>query len=152
NRALVYQWVNRFNQAAHGPGGVADFSDPALGDPTAPNGPRMDIFKHLSDPDHPPTGPIPASRKPLPALFSDDYFTDETHPLRLTRSQYRVLKEWANGNFDELASSPAPMFSPDDPDQLTRFVLDQCVGASFCPGIEAGRRIRDDIYSGTDLF
>ena len=35
NRVLMYQWVNQFNQSAHGPGGVADFSAPNLGDPTA---------------------------------------------------------------------------------------------------------------------
>jgi hypothetical protein len=151
-RALMYQWVNQFNQAAHGPGGIADFSDPDLGDPTKPNGFRLVIFDRLSDPDHPTAGPIPALRRPMPALFSDDYFTDTTLPLLLTRSQYRILKAWASGTFDATASAPAPAPAPNDPDELTRFVLDQCVGASFCPGIEAGRRIRDDIYEGRELF
>jgi hypothetical protein len=151
-RGLMYQWVNRFNQAAHGFGGVADFSNPDLGDPTKPNGPRISIFNHMSDPDHPTTGPIPASKRPMPALFSDDYFTDETLPLLLTRSQYRILKAWANGAFDKTASVPAPATVSDDPDELTRFVLDQCVGASFCPGIEAGRKIREDIYDDRELF
>jgi L-Lysine epsilon oxidase N-terminal/L-lysine epsilon oxidase C-terminal domain len=150
-RALVYQWVNQFNQAAHGPGAVADFSDPDLGDPTTPNGDRIAIFRHLSDPDHPTAGPIAASKRPMPALFSDDYFTDKTLPLLLTRSQYRVLKAWASGAFDASASSP-PAPATGDPDELTQFALDGCVGAAFCPGIEAGRRIRDDIYAGQELF
>jgi hypothetical protein len=123
-----------------------------LGDPATPNATRQFIFNHLSDPEHPPTATIPASKKPMPALFSDDYFSDETHPLRLTRHQYAILKAWAAGNFDKVAASPAPTPALDDPDALTRFVLDQCVGASFCPGIEAGRRTRDDIYLGRELF
>jgi hypothetical protein len=151
-RALTYQWVNQFNRDAHGPGKVADFSDPNLGDPTMPNGPRMATFGRLSDPDHPAAGPIPASKRPMPGLFSDNYFTDKTLPLLLTRSQYRILKAWANGAFDKTPPAPNPAPAPDDPDLLTRFVLDQCVGASFCPGIEAGRRIREDIYDGPELF
>jgi hypothetical protein len=106
----------------------------------------------LSDPDNPTPGPIPAIKRPMPALFSDNYFTDNTLPLLTTRSQYRILNAWANGAFDQTAATPAPMPNPNDPDVLTRFVLDQCVGASFCPGIEAGRKIRDDIYDGSELF
>jgi len=87
----------------------------------------------------------------MPALFSDNYFTDNTLPLLLTRSQYRILNAWATGAFDQTATSPAPT-DPNDPDKLTRFVLDQCVGASFCPGIEAGRNIRGDIYVTNELF
>jgi hypothetical protein len=151
-RALMYQWVNQFNHDAHSPGAVADFSDPSLGDPAKPNGPRAAIVKHLSDPNHPTAGPISAAKKPMPALFSDDYFTDKTLPLLLTRSQYRILNAWATGAFDAVATTRAPTPAVDDPDELTRFVLDQCVGASFCPGIEAGRRIRDDIYDGRELF
>jgi len=152
-RVLMYQWVNRFGQVAHSPsGGIGSFSNPDLGDPTKPNTPRLAIFSHLSDPDHPTPGPIPASKKPMPAVFSDNYFTDKTLPLLLTRPQYRILKAWANGAFDQKASEHATPPVPDDPDALSRFVLDQCVGASFCPGIEAGRRIRDDIYEGQELF
>ena len=110
------------------------------------------MVKHLSDPDHPTAGPIPASKRPMPALFSDSYFTDKTLPLLLTREQFRIFHAWASGSFDAVATTLAPVPKPDDPDELTRFVLDQCVGASFCPGIEAGRRIREDIYDGDELF
>jgi hypothetical protein len=153
NRALVYQWVNQFNQAAHGPGNTADFSSiPNLGDPATPIVQRQAIMRHVSNPASPTPGPIPSSRKPMPALFSDNYFTDKTLPLLLTRSQYRILNAWATGAFDQTATTPAPTPDPNDPDVLTRYVLDQCVGASFCPGIEAGRKIREDIYVANELF
>src|SRR5205814_63449 len=87
----------------------------------------------------------------MPALFSDDYFTDSTRKRvqTLTRSQYRIFREWGNGNFD--AGGPAP--AEGEPDALTRAVLEACVGASFCPGIEAGRRTRDaGIYVGGEVF
>jgi hypothetical protein len=151
NRALAYQWVNQQNRVAHGPGGTADFSSMTdLGDPTASNARRKHIFGFLTDPDQPPAGPIPAFRHPMPALFSDFYFTDKTLTLVLTRSQYRIFRDWANGNFDA-TGAPRPAPALDDPDALTRFGLDQCVGASFCPGIEAGRKIRADIYAAGEV-
>jgi hypothetical protein len=148
-RALAYQWVNRFNRDAHGPGGQGDFlSIPDLGDPTQAVPDRMRIFSLLRDPDGPATPPgTPA----MPALFSDDYFTDATRKLVqvLTRSQYRILKEWANDTFDATGPTPSEL----EPEALTRAVLEACVGASFCPGIEAGRKIRDaSIYAAGEVF
>jgi hypothetical protein len=148
-RALGYQWVNAFNRAAHGPGGPGDFNSIAnLGDPTVAVPDRMRIFQLLRDP---AGSSVPPGAPAMPTLFSDDYFTDPTGQLvqPLTRSQYRILQEWANGAFD--ASGPA---APEmEPDALTRFALEACVGASFCPGIEAGRKIRDaTIYAAGEAF
>ena len=152
-RALAYQWVNKFNRTAHGPLGPGDFtSDPDLGDPTASNVGRKKIFNHLRDPNAAAT---PPPDKAMPALLADDYFDDlgdATHKRvqPLTRPQYRILKEWAAGNFDA-AGPPNP---PDPlPDLITRIVLEACVGASFCPGIEAGRKTRDaTIYVAGEIF
>lgn len=146
-RALAYQWVNTFNHDAHGPGGPGDFfSIPDLGDPTKVVPSRARIFSLLRSPAGPSTPPgTPA----MPALFSDDYFTDNKLVQVLTRCQYRIFEQWASGTFD--ATGPA---TPDgEPDALTRTVLEACVGASFCPGIEAGRKIRNaSIYSANEVF
>jgi hypothetical protein len=152
-RALAYQWVNKFNRRAHQPLGPGDFTaNPDLGDPTVPNSDRQDIFSLLRDPDAPPTAPPVHA---MPALLADDYFdnpADSTHKRvqALTRPQYRILKEWANGNFDA-AGVPIP---PDPlPDLITRTTLEACVGASFCPGIEAGRKTRDaTIFMAGEAF
>jgi hypothetical protein len=146
-RALAYQWVNTFNHDAHGPGGAGDFlSIPDLGDPTKVVPRRAQILALLRNPNSPAT---PTATPSMPALFSDDYFTDKRLVQVLTRSQYRILQQWAAGAFD--ATGPA---APEgEPDALTRTVLEACVGASFCPGIEAGRRIRDlSIYAANEVF
>lgn len=147
NRALGYQWVNHFNRNAHGPGSVGDFSaNPGLGNPAGPAGPRNHIFGLLRNPNTPATL---AANPGMPALFSDDYFTNSTLTQLLTRSQYRILAQWAAGSFT--ATGPAHP-AQGEPDALTQTVLDACVGASFCPGIEAGRKIRSDIYSAGEIF
>jgi hypothetical protein len=153
-RALAYQWVNRFNRAAHGPGGPGDFlANPDLGDPTVGPQDRVDIFSLLRNPD---AGPTPPPAHAMPALLADDYFDDpaadpsQRRVQPLTRGQYRILREWSNSNFD--ATGPA---SPLEllPDLLTRTVLEACVGASFCPGIEAGRKTRDaTIFMAGEAF
>jgi hypothetical protein len=149
NRALAYQWVNTFNRAAHGPGGNGDFTSMTnLGDPTQASPDRTKVLSLLRNPAGPAT---PRGTPAMPALFSDDYFTDSTRKLvqTLTRAQYRIFQEWANANFDATGAEPAE----GEPDALTRFVLEACVGASFCPGIEAGRRTRDtSIYAAGEVF
>jgi hypothetical protein len=56
----------------------------------------------------------------------------------LTPTQYAVLQAWKDGNFvNDWAGVPAPagVVTPDGMDQAA---LDNCVGAAFYPGIEAG--------------
>lgn len=153
SRALAYQWVNKYNRGGHAPFQNGDFaSRPELGDPTVPNFDRQTIFNLLRDPD---AAAAPPPLKAMPALLADDYFDDPgdvTHKRvqSLMRSQYRILKEWAAGNFD--ASAPPNPLEP-LPDLITRTALEACVGASFCPGIEAGRKTRDAaIYMTGEIF
>jgi hypothetical protein len=151
NRATAYRWVNTFARDAHAPGRPADFgSIPNLGDPTVAVPKRKSIFRLLRNPAGPAT---PPGTPVMPSLFSDDYdFTGATPNrlvLPLTRPQYRILLEWSNDAFD--ATGPAP--TELEPDALTRMVLDACAGGSFCPGIEAGRKIRDaSIYAAGEVF
>jgi hypothetical protein len=64
--------------------------------------------------------------------------------LTLTRTQYFLLKQWADGNF----VSTNPNSIRETPDQaLDRAVLENCVGGAFCPGIEVGWIVRNwEIY------
>lgn len=148
DRAMGYQWVNAFARKVHGPGGRADFSGiPDLGNPNAGALKRKNIFRLLRKPGGPGT---PPGSPAMPLLFSDDYFTDQTLVLPLTRPQYRILSEWAKNAFDTQASGPAPTEA--EPDALTRVALEAGSGGAFCPGIEAGRKIREDIYIAGDVF
>jgi hypothetical protein len=150
NRATAYRWVNAYARDAHRPGSpTTDFASiPHLGDPTTASPDRKRIFRLLRDPNGAAT---PFGTPAMPALFSDDYFVPATmrNVLPLTRSQYRILGEWAKGLFD--ATDPAP--AEGEPDALTRVVLEACAGGAFCPGIESGRRIRDKtIYMAGEVF
>ncbi|HTW70454.1 MAG TPA: LodA/GoxA family CTQ-dependent oxidase [Acetobacteraceae bacterium] len=51
--------------------------------------------------------------------------------LTLTETQYFFLQQWADGYF---IAGPAP--APHPGEQLTRAVLENCVGGAFSPGIE----------------
>ena len=69
----------------------------------------------------------------MPYLAGDNAF-EPAHPpssyVRLTDTQYFFLQQWAEGWFVD--EEP-----PDEPaTQLTRAVLENCVGGAFSPGIE----------------
>jgi hypothetical protein len=67
--------------------------------------------------------------------------------LRLTDTQYFFLQQWAEGNF--VNDDPAPSA----PEDITRCVLENCVGGAFSPGIEMTWISRNPaIYSPTDPF
>ena len=156
-RALVYQWVNKYNRfAPTGPGGSGDFTTlSGLDDPDGSHDDRQAVFGLLRAPGSPASATLPP--RAMPALFSDDYFADPTRHLVqiLSRPQYRILQEWAAGNSTAPApvGTPPPPTPPITPDDYTRVTLEACVGASFCPGIEAGRKIRDaSIYLAGEAF
>lgn len=68
----------------------------------------------------------------MPLLGGDDSGADTATAkyMRITDTQYFFLQQWANGYFvDRPADANAA-------DALTRVVLDNCVGAPLCPGIE----------------
>lgn len=147
-RALGYQWVNKFHRAGHTPGQSGDFFSIAdLDDPAQAVPERAQLFNMLRAPS---AAGNPNVTKPMPALFSDDYFSNNKLVQQLTRSQYRILEKWAAGQFTKTDSTRKPEL---EADLLTRTVLEACVGAAFCPGIEAGRMIRNtSIFVAKEVF
>ncbi len=81
----------------------------------------------------------------MPFLAGDNALTPGTLTskyLRVTDTQYFFLQQWANGWFTDDPLPPTPGSN------LTRFVLENCVGGAFSPGIEMGWISRDaSIYS-----
>jgi hypothetical protein len=66
--------------------------------------------------------------------------------LSLTRIQFALLREWANGNFDDdwpgdLPAAQAPKSDP-TPDELDCAATENAVGGPFYPGIEVSWLIR----------
>src|SRR5262249_35935374 len=57
----------------------------------------------------------------------------------LTRTQYRAMNLWTQGQFD----SDAPSVAESEPDKVTREALEACAGGPFFPGIEAGMIMRE---------
>jgi hypothetical protein len=93
----------------------------------------------------------------MPRGFGDDYTSlDNGTPtaksfLSLTRLQYAVLQQWANGNFldDWPGNEPTFRTNPNPtPDDLDRAAVENCVGGPFFPGIEVSWLIRTkDLFS-----
>ncbi|WP_145787482.1 LodA/GoxA family CTQ-dependent oxidase [Kitasatospora atroaurantiaca] len=59
----------------------------------------------------------------------------------LTNLQMAALQKWQAGDFDRDWPSTPPPEAKITPDGLDRAALEACVGASFGPGIEAGRHL-----------
>jgi hypothetical protein len=102
---------------------------------------RQMLVAHLRDPED-------ASLKPrevaMPRLHDDsdkivDPKTGASKVLALTPLQYRHMRNWANGTFDN-TRLPAHEF---EADALDRIALQACSGAPLYPGIEAPRIMRD---------
>lgn len=153
-RAMGYQWVNEaarlgYDAASggHSDGGIGDFASKfaQLGDPAAAgNQPRVNIFKLLRDPDGPAQPGI--NRGGMPRLNDDQ---NSGNVFALTRTIYRAMKLWSQGQFVREAALPAES----EPDRLTREALETCSGGPFFPGIEAGRVMRDQaLYIADDGF
>src|SRR5665213_529024 len=124
----------------------------ALSGPNAVEGQmlRQGIFalmRNIDDPD-----PNPKWDK-MPRGLGDYYTTlYENYPnaspkcfLCLTRVQYAMLREWANGNFidDWPGGEPAVTAKANPtPDDLDIAAIENCVGGPFYPGIEISWLIR----------
>ena len=96
--------------------------------------------------------------KKMPRGLGDDYTAlDNGAPtaksfLSLTRVQYAILEQWANGNFsNEDWNGHEPTFRTKQnpsPDDLDRAGAENCVGGPFYPGIEVSWLIRaKDLFS-----
>ena len=69
----------------------------------------------------------------MPYLAGDNCLLPDHAPnkyMRLTDTQYFMLQQWAEGWFYDAAPAAEPT------GDLTRAVLDNCVGGAFSPGIE----------------
>ena len=121
---------------------------------------RMLVFHRLRSP---PGIVATVGLRDMPRLLGDDPYAPG-HPryrLALTRTQYLVLKRWAQGNFVASggaaqaaarvlhglrhllgrAVQPASSGAP-TPWGLDRAALESCVGGAFYPGIEVSWQIR----------
>jgi len=89
----------------------------------------------------------------MPLILGDEPYKDPEHPryrLTVTHTQYAMMEQWQNGNFDKPEKTPpdepkAPNITPAG---LDRAALENCVGGPFHPGIEVGWQIRHtELYS-----
>lgn len=95
--------------------------------------------------------------KGMPRGLGDDYDSfEEAKPkptalFSLTRVQYALLREWADGNFNDdwPGHEPEiPQSTDASPSGLDRAGLENCVGGPFFPGIEVSWLIRHpQLYS-----
>lgn len=143
-RAVGYQWVNRFAVGGHSgnrPGNFA-FDWSLLADPTNPPAEAAVVLERLRDST---AGPIPNPAEPsqrlwMPRLHDEN---NDARVLPITRVQYTFLQQWAAGDFVGDLDQPSP---PEPlPDALDRLALQGCSGGAFFPGIEAGRIIKTPI-------
>lgn len=145
-RAVDLWWVES-KAYGHAPGASAYFLDPTL-------------FNELKDNNtNPSSGPwntrhwvLQNLRKPdgtggdMPKLNAE---FDTGRAPRLTDWQYHMIELWAAGQFEpdwtgEPQPTPLSQLPIDQrPVALDRAALDACVGASFYPGIESPRILRD---------
>lgn len=125
-----------------GPQLWADLADPSQ----AAEADRQTIFKRLRDPDG-----QPANSDLMPRGLGDEYADETIFPpgspersnskrfFSLTRRQYALMRQWAEGNFHSDGAAPRPRPAAPTaitPEGLDRAALENCVGGPFFPGIE----------------
>jgi hypothetical protein len=143
-RAVGYQWVNRFAVGGHSgnrPGNFA-FDWPRLADPANPPAEAAVVLERLRDATQ---NPVPDPAEPnarlwMPRLHDEN---NDEHVLPVTASQYTFLKQWADGDFIGDLNAPPPVELL--PDALDRMALQGCSGGAFFPGIEAGSIMKDPV-------
>jgi hypothetical protein len=117
---------------------------------STPSGVRLrnGIFGRIRNPDAAET-----DWKNMPRGLGDDYtdlYTNTAAPeprcfLSLTRIQYALLHEWANGNFVNDWPGSEPVAKPSSnptPDELDQAAAQNSVGGPFYPGIDVSWLIR----------
>jgi hypothetical protein len=152
-RAADVYWVEGDLYAdGHRPASRGDFLEPGLfallrdNDSTPASDSfrrRNQVFRRLRAPD--------GSAGDMPALASE---LDSGRQPALTTVQYDLMRRWAAGLFENdwpnaLPPTQPPLVPLDQlplaaqPAALDKAALDACVGASFYPGIEVWRVVRD---------
>ncbi|WP_299628412.1 LodA/GoxA family CTQ-dependent oxidase [uncultured Tateyamaria sp.] len=151
DRMTGHQWVNEGIMMLAGQGTPLDARDPAvialMNDPT-PEGEayRHAVFKLFRDSNTQALDPAA-----LPPFYGDTYgdqYPDGTYVNRaredlfLTKTQFDHLENWAHGRFepDWVGFPDIPSFDDipvaDQPRELDRAALHECLGGPFHPGIE----------------
>ncbi len=140
------QWVSAGFLESNGFDSSEDWQAPRMQDRLADGsggnaGFRQALFDRFRDPSFQTAEP-----DAIPQIYGDHTsFPQESnrHWLAVTPLQYRKLRAWANGDFDDdSGNEPAPR-SLDDlpvearPAALDRAALESCLGGAFHPGIEA---------------
>jgi hypothetical protein len=160
DRLTDLQWVDHGLFVVHGAGSPLDARNPEtiaqLSNASAANaawrGKVLALFRNPANDGQ----PLVASA--VPQIFGDAYgenYSDARAELAVTPTQYRHLKNWADGNFnaDWNGIPAAPSFdslSPADQiENLNRASLHDCLGGPFHPGIELTWTMRlPSIWSG----
>ena len=124
------RWVSPMPDFAH----LFDYR--TLGDPDPSNNPaRQVIMDVLRTPDQVNVEKNSVDHMLMPLLAGDNPITEiiESKYVSLTFTQYFLLQQWVQGKFTNNAAEPSATQSGED---LSKAVLQNCVGAAFCPGIE----------------
>lgn len=128
-RVMRMKWVSKLAGSAHQSLAAAVFPPgvPAV---------RAAIFQRL-------TNPNDGSGGDMPMVWSDNYAPPKVANQPLTKTQYQVMKMWADGDFIDDWAGPPEVPEEITPEGLDRAALETCVGGPFYPGIEAGWMMRD---------
>ena len=142
-RLTQTQWVNSGFFMLFGKNSPSDFLDPKvlhqLADPGEAARPLRDrLFRWFRNPDGKESRPAR-----IPPFYGDafgEYVGLPDDELSVTPTQYRWLKQWAEGDFTtDRPRVPASFdgLSPmDQTEALTVAPLEECLGGPFHPGIE----------------
>ncbi|MGK5544292.1 LodA/GoxA family CTQ-dependent oxidase [Streptomyces sp. URMC 127] len=145
-RLCDLQWVNHGFATHFGHAGREHLLEPErlarLADPHPRNAElRHQIWAAMRDMDRDAASPVP-----WPAIYGDAMGTRPPSPrqhLALTSLQYRLLRRWADGDFDAdhdpAAALPASLGElplAEQPQALDRAVLSFCLADAFHPGCE----------------
>ena len=145
-RLVHCQWVNQGVYFLFGKNSPSDLTSPELlaklSDPAAENKKeRQRLFNWFLSPDAAMAEPVK-----LPPFYGDEFgdFSGLVGDgLAVTRTQYRLLQQWANGDFYNNLTERTVSLRPLDqlplaeqPHALDRAALEECLGGPFHPGIE----------------
>lgn len=152
-RTVQAQWVNHGFFVLFGQNSPSDFTQPALlkqlADPSeASKEIRMKVFNWYRKPDGDNYEP-----EKIPPYYGDAFGDYENVPnvdLPLTHTQYNMMQQWAEGNFETGTPQADTAFEDLSPEQqvsaLTRAPLEECLGGPFHPGIEITWPFRNLIF------
>lgn len=114
----------------------------AAKDPAANANTREDLFVRLRSPKAANNGP----RMNMPMLWDDNNEWDRQGPagFHLTDTQYRIMKQWKDGQFETDSPTEAGGDSMEiTPPGLDKAALENCCGGAFFPGMEVSWFVRD---------